>query len=190
MRMLVRNTPWVLSLLLLMLANPAHAQSVVLPEKGFREVGLNVTGLIGQIVPFNRGGGKIGPYGLSLHAISPKGRGIRFSIGAALADGNDSRNNTRINLLIGKEKRKPMSEKFTLRKGTFLYYTGGDFNSPILSSDINNDTAGLAIGRGIAYHPFEHVSISAEALLYIGIVSEAGQIVLLPPLGVNLNVKF
>lgn len=158
-------------------------------ERGYKEFGLNVTGLIGQIVPFNRGGGAIGPYGMHFYALTKRHRGLRLSLGG-IANTDIFNNDIRLNVLLGFERRKRVGQKFTYRRGVNAFINTGGFNT-VFASDASDDTsAGIAVARGIEYHPFKSVSVSTEAILYIGAGGFGPLILVLPPFAINVNVKF
>lgn len=152
----------------------------------YNEIGINVTTLIGQIIPFNRTGTRIGPYSLHVIKMSKNNRGIRFSLGADI----DSDDEVPINILLGFERRKSISPKFTYRRGTGAYLSNEGINSPFSDRSSSDLFIGLAVTRGLEYHPFKDVSISTEAVLFLGAGEFGPQIVVLPPLAINLNVKF
>ncbi len=156
----------------------------------YREVGLNLTGLLTQVVPFNRGGGQIGPYSLHMYIMSKKNRGLRISMGGQVTDGLVTVTD-HINLLVGFERRKWIGGgKFVYRRGLGGYANIIGFNTSLIRDQSDDGAVGLVLSRGIEYHPWPSISFFAEAQIYIGSAGFGTQLLILPPVSIHANVKF
>ena len=155
-----------------------------------REVGLNMTTLLSQVVPFNRTGTLIGPYQMNYIYLSPKNRGFRFSLGGQISEVFQERSH--INVLFGFERRKWIGDKerFSFRRGTNLFISVGGLQTPLVESN-NLTLFGIAVARGIEYHLAPGIGISTEAFFHLGINSDGFlEMHITPPFAINLNVKF
>ena len=152
-----------------------------------REIGLNMTGIVRQLVPFNRSGAIPLNYAFTYSRINRAGSGaIRFSIGATSTSVNFdffSFRETSINLLLGYERRKYIFDtRIGYRSGFHLFA-----NSAVVPSALPSG-AGVAVSQGFSYDLGDRINISTEAMLYIG--DDFGFFVdFVEPIAIYLNVK-
>lgn len=151
------------------------------------EVGLNMTGILKQVVPFNRSGPIPLSYAVTLSRINRKGSGaLRLSLGASSSQNNNdffSFTEFNLNLLIGYEKRKQiLNSKVGYRSGFHLFGNGGFLPSALPTG------AGIAISQGLSYDLSERINISTEAMLYFG-ADLSFFMDFVEPIAIYLNVK-
>jgi len=152
-----------------------------------REIGLNMTGIVRQLVPFNRSGEIPLNYAFTFSRINRAGTGaIRFSLGATSTAVNQdffSFRETSFNLLLGYERRKYILDtKVGYRGGVHLFANAGIVPSALPRG------AGLAFSQGLSYDLGDRINISTEAILYLG--GDLGIFVdFVEPVAIYLNVK-
>lgn len=189
-------------LLLVAFATVVNAQSTsdtlkVNPgPKQFRKiVGLNLSPLVTQLIPFNRSDPKeAGPYLLRFKAYGPKGKSaFRFSMGIhIIPDGDDNVDDPQLNLAFGWEKRRSISRRWSYTKGFDFMILAGDLNIP--GNKSGEDFVAFAAGPvwGIEYFIERRISVGVEAALVLGFSPSSGTVVfdILPPVGLFLNHYF
>lgn len=165
-------------------------------NKTIKEFGMNVTGLMNQLIPFKQVTNKTGPYDATLKFINGRDA-IRFGLGAHIISDDDFTNEpgiTNFNMRIGYERRHIVKEKITFYQTFDILFMGGNFNSPI-NDFTSNDNAGFGVGLGlgIEYYLLENLSISTEGIGFFGAVAGSGiglGMTVLPPIFIFLNYKF
>ncbi len=159
-----------------------------------RIVGLNMTPLVTQLIPFNRSNPReAGPFLLRFKHYGPRMKSaFRFSMGLHLTPGEfDDFEDPQISLALGWEKRRSISPHWSYTRGFDFMFLGGDLNIP---GNSNSDNATFAVGPlfGIEYFFDKRMSIGCEAVLALGFSPSAETIVIdiLPPVGIFLNHYF
>ncbi len=156
----------------------------------YRVIGLNMTPLIGQLVPFSRQGMlATGPY--FIHYRSYKNdKAFRLSIGWRLVPNlffEEVEPITNfINLRIGGEKIRHIYGPWSYIKGVDAVFIAGNLN---VGDRINPELLiGVGLSWGIAYQINDHISVDIETAMLIGVLPASLRFV--PPIGINLNYKF
>lgn len=181
----------VIILFLIVNVSGAFSQDTINPLK-YKEYGLNVTGLVTQLVPFN--GGKLGRqrYAFSYKSTritrSKKLKTFRFGLGISSISGDGK--NFGYNLRLGREEKHTINEHWT-------FITGNDFVMFVESSNIRNNFFGgipnIGVGYsrplGIEYHLNNRLSIYTESALQVVTGFPPFAIRMLPPTSFFLNVK-
>jgi hypothetical protein len=162
--------------------------------KGRRIVGINMTPLLTQLVPFNRSSPRdAGPYLAHFKWYNRTGRtAFRMSIGVRLREDTDvfELDDPQLNFAIGWEKRRNISRRWSYTRGFDFMFLAGDQNIP--GSENNFDPLiGFGPAWGIEWAIEPHITLGTEATLAIGIVPDSGpQVELLPPVGIYLHYYF
>ena len=164
--------------------------------KQFRKiVGLNMSPLVTQLIPFNRSDPKeAGPFLVRFKAYGPKGKSaFRFSLGLhVIPNGNGDFDDPQFNLALGWERRKSISRRWSYTKGFDFMILAGDLNIPGNRSDANFVAFAAGPLWGIEYFIDRRISIGVEAALIIGFSPDDESVVfdVLPPVGLFLNHYF
>ncbi len=164
-----------------------------------KEFGMNITGLINQIVPFKQISNKTGPYSATLKLIKNRSA-LRFGFGMHILTSEITPNGgltddiLNFNLRFGYEWRRIVNEKFMFYQTFDFMLVAGNFNSPI-NDFVDNENAGVGIGLGlgIEYFIFENLSLSTEGIGFVGIVGGTSSLLnatVIPPISIFLNYKF
>lgn len=165
------------------------------------EFGMNMTGLINQLVPFKQVSNRTGPYSVSIKFIKNR-NAFRMALGLHLISStfNPTTPNTltdiaNFNLRLGFERRRIVNEKFNFYQTFDFMMMAGNFNSPINDFEDNETVAGvgLGLGLGIEYLIFENLSLSTEGIGFVGIIGGTSSIfnaTVIPPIAIFLNYKF
>jgi len=160
-------------------------------SKKSKEIGLNMSGLIGQLVPFSTSGNATGPFGVTWLS----GRSdtyFRVSLGGTIGAEETffgSGNPGHLALGVGFTRRKKVFNNWIYESSVMgMGYVNG-LNFPGVEGQ---DTAGLGLGIGFApgYEFSDRVRINAEVLLFIGLGTNAVHIIFVPPVGINLKYRF
>lgn len=149
------------------------------------EIGLNVTPLISQLVPFNLGGINSGLIGLKYRKYFDT-RAFKVNFGANL--GNDDFNSEVENLLyigLGFEKRHVLDKKWFYTSGWELYLSG------FSNAQTDDFHFGVAKNYGIEYSLNKQLYLSTEGALRLGIDTdnEGPRILFDLPVAIFLNVR-
>ena len=162
--------------------------------EGYRIVGLNMTPLLVQLIPFNRSNPSVtGPFYVSTKKYKKSNVGFRFGIGLDIDPAGDEEGEEAFfNLRIGWEKRKAFSQRWAYYGGFDFMFIGGDLN--ILGAKSEETGAfGVAPVWGIEYALTEHIYLSTETALFLGIDFGAFDSVprfeFIPPVSLFLNFK-
>ncbi len=160
------------------------------------EFGMNMTGLVNQLVPFKQISDKTGPYSATLKFIRDR-NALRLAIGMHILTDDDfgrTDGTVNFNLRLGFERRHLVNEKFTFYQTFDLMMMAGNFNSPI--NDFDSDEVaggGIGLGLGIEYFIFQNLSLSTEGIGFLGVVGGTSSIfnaTVIPPISIFLNYKF
>jgi hypothetical protein len=160
------------------------------------EFGMNMTGLVNQVVPFKQLSDRTGPYSVTYKRISGNrafraGLGMHFISEDFFSGDLDVFN---FNLRMGMEIRRPVNEKINFYQTFDLMGMAGNFNSPINDFDGTDQVGvGIGLGLGIEYFIYDNLSLSTEGIGFAGIVGGSGTILtvtVIPPIAIFLNYKF
>ncbi len=152
------------------------------------QYGMNISPLLIQILPLNRGSSRTGPYGFSFTRINRKNKIFRMGLGIFVDEFDED--NSHINLRIGGGKLRAINEKWHLMTGWDLMIFAGSFNTP---SSENADDGGIGFGpfMSIQYYLSSNISLSTESRLFMGTSVNSGVTFrVIPPISVLLNVNF
>jgi len=174
-----------------------NGQEIASPEtKKMHEFGMNMTGLVNQLVPFKQITNRTGPYSATYKRIIGN-RAFRAGIGMHFINEDFFSGDfeaLNINLRLGMEIRRPVNEKFCFYQTFDFMGMIGNFNSPINDFDgTDQGGIGIGLGLGIEYFLFENLSLSTEGIGFAGLVGGSGSIVtitVIPPISIFLNYKF
>jgi len=177
-----------------------HGQSPVDSTAAFKKVnyhrivGLNMSPLVTQLIPFNRSNPReAGPFLLRFKHYGPRMKtAYRFSLGVHLTPGDDfDFEDPQLNFAIGWEKRRSITPRWAYTRGFDFMFLAGDLNIPG-SGNSDNLTVGLGPMFGLEYFIDRRISIGCEAVLVVGLSPTAELIVvnILPPVGIFLNHYF
>lgn len=146
-----------------------------------KEIGLNVTPLISQLIPFNLGSNEAGLIGLSYRKYYDT-KALRINFGANITDNEINNGSPFFYLSVGTEKRYTLGKKW--------YYTSGwDL---LLYTENDDDGAVFAMAKtyGIDYHFTERFFLSTQAQWLIGLQVESGLVIrMIPPAAIFFNVR-
>jgi hypothetical protein len=161
-----------------------------------REISINASPLLVQIMPFNRQLPTVtGPYNVSFKRYFTTTRALRLSMGATLNPTNSFAGNAEaflnhFNARVGITKDKVLSEHWYYGSSLNFFATSGDFNVPGNKSEENEIGFGIGPAWEIGYYFTENMSLSTETFLFIGIKSTGFAFQFIPPIALNLNIKF
>jgi hypothetical protein len=166
-------------------------------ESNYYEFGMNMTGLVNQLIPFKQLTNKTGPYSATFKRVNGR-NAFRMGIGMHIITESNfgGRNNdiTNFNLRIGFERQHLVNKRFTFYQTFDFMVVGGDFNSPINDfSDSDNAGVGIGLGLGVEYYIFDNFSLSTEGIGFVGVVGGTSSIftaTVIPPVSIFLNYKF
>ncbi len=160
-------------------------------RKKYRTVGLNMTPLLVQFIPFNRSNPLVtGPFYIATKRYYKKNLAVRFGIGL---DIDINQEDVFANVRIGWEKRKVISGRWAYYGGIDLMFIGGDLNIPGTKSE-DSASIGLAPMWGFEFALTKHIKLSTETALFLGINFGDFEVVpkfgFIPPVSVFLNFRF
>lgn len=168
--------------------SPIFHQLVEDSTSVIHQYGMNISPLLIQVLPLNRGSNRTGPYGFSYTRINRKNKIFRLGLGIFVDEFDED--NSHINLRIGGGKLRKISEKWHLMTGWDLMIFAGSFNTP---STENSDDGGIGFGpyMGIQYYLTSNISLSTESRLFMGTSVNSGVTFrVIPPISVFVNVNF
>jgi hypothetical protein len=159
-----------------------------------RIIGLNMTPLLTQLIPFNRADPRdFGPFLMRFKNYKNGKNAIRFGLGVQIL-GEDiffstEESKTFLNIQWGWERRKNISDRWSYTKGIEAVALIGNSNLP---NERNSESVSVGVGLpwGIEYAIAPRITLSTEIELVL-LVSEFGPTIrLLPPVGLFLNYYF
>ncbi len=157
-----------------------------LPER-YKMIGLNMTPLLTQLIPFNRSNPTVaGPYMMTYRSYRDN-NAFRFGLGANLSDESFNNSTATFNMRMGWEKKKSFYESWSYSFGLDFFISGGGFN---LSNASNSESGvfGTGVVWGIEYFVNPKVSLNVETAFYLGAGGDDGPTILfIPPVGLTLN---
>lgn len=158
-------------------------------EHGVKSVGLNMTPILKQIIPFNRSNPNIsGPYFVQFRRIKQSGTIARTGLGWSLvAEDFDI---PTLNLRFGWERRRDFYSRWTYNRGfDFVLSTGGFNIRP--GNNFDEVFLGVQFTWGFDYFILPHISLNLETGLAVGIGNDASfTTFFIPPISLNLNYWF
>lgn len=152
------------------------------------QYGMNLSPLLLQLIPLNRGSRLTGPYGFSYSSINQKNKVFRLGLGAFIDEDFD---NSHINLRIGFGKLRKLSERLHLTTGWDFIVFAGSLNIP--NENENFEDAGIGIGpmMGLQYYLLPNISLGTESFFFMGTTdSSPVAFRVIPPLAVFVHVNF
>lgn len=155
-------------------------------KKKDKEVGINITQLATQFIPFKGSSTVTGPFAIAWRSGS-NGKFFNIQIGAQISDsGSDD---SYANIQIGYLKKRNLGEKVSYFTSQNFIITGGGLNIP--KQELNNDGGafGFSFGAGLQYEFTEHLALATETLLVIAF-GDSGGVNFVPPIGLFLMAKF
>jgi len=153
-----------------------------------KELGLNMSPLISQIIPFSNGTRLSGPFGL-MYRTGRNNRYFNMELGVQIFNNNDSQNNY-FNLALGFLTKKALGEKWNFYNSYNFLVSSGSFNEPNdPSNDSNGGSLGLSYAAGLEYKLKESIYIGTETHLFIGTSDESLRIHIIPPVGLFIILK-
>jgi len=167
------------------LSESVDAQRLITKSK---EVGLNVTPLLTQLIPFSNGTRKAGPFGFVFRS-GKNGKYFNLELGVQIFDVDNVTEENHFNLAIGSLRKNPIGKKFVFYNSYNFILSAGSFNEPNDPSDGDNFSLGLSYGPGIEYHLTDNFFIGTETHLFAGLSSDFFRLHIIPPIGIFLIVK-
>lgn len=158
--------------------------------KRHKMVGLNMTPLLVQMIPFNRSNPSItGPYMLNYRSFRGNSA-FRFGLGAFITpqsvDGGQG--NPHMNLRLGWERRKSFYQRWAYSFGMDFFLSSGNFNLVGSTSDFEEGAAGMGFTWGTEYFINPRVSLSLESQFLIGFnFGDVPTLLFIPPVALYLN---
>ena len=150
-----------------------------------KEVGINMTEMITQFVPFKGRSSISGPFALMWRSGS-NGKYLNIQVGARISDNTFDDNYA--NLQIGFLKKRPLGEKMTYFTSQNFIVTAGGLNIP--NQELGQDGSfGFSFGAGLQYELSNHLAIATETLFVLAF-GDSGGINFVPPVGIFLLAKF
>ncbi len=156
-----------------------------------KEIGLNMSGLVSQFVPFASNGFASGPFGVTWLS-GRTNTFFRVSLGGSVGAEDTffgSGNFGHLALGVGFTKRKRVYNNWIYESSVMgMGYVNG-LNIPGVNGE---GTSGLGLGIGFApgYELSDRVRINAEVLLFLGLGTNAVHIIVVPPVALNLKYRF
>lgn len=158
-----------------------------------KEVGFNVSELVGHIIPFKGRTSATGPFAV-VWRTGRNNKFFNFQMGARIREvefGEEDDNY--MNLQIGYLKKKRISDKFSYYTSQNLLLSFGGFNIPGEGSSVSgfNDELlpGFSLVGGFQYNIAKHVSLVTETTFAVTI-GFGGGLTFIPPLGIFLVGRF
>jgi len=174
-----------------MQAQDVEIQEEIDYSKKTKEIGLNMSGLVAQFVPFASAGKASGPFGITW--LSGRSETyFRVSLGGTIGAEEaffSGGNVGHLALGVGFTRRKRVLNNWIYESSVMgMGYING-LNFP--GAD-GSETAGLGLGIGFApgYELSDRVRINAEVLLFIGLGTNAVHVIVVPPVAINLKYRF
>ncbi len=159
-----------------------------------RMIGMNMTPLLVQLIPFNRSNPKFtGPFYISARKYTKGDKAYRFGFGLDIdPNGDEEAIEAFLNLRFGWQKQKVISGRWSYYGGLDAMLIGGDLNLP---EDKPEETGALGFAPiwGFEYALTEHVRLSTELALFLGIgfgdFGGVPKFEFIPPVSIFLNFK-
>lgn len=151
-----------------------------------REIGVNMTSLLTQILPFQNATALDGPFQFQ-YKSGRNDKFFSFKLGARVNDIFD--NNNFLNFAVGYNRRRPLTDHFDINIGYYFVVIGGSFNDPVNNA---NDASGVGFGwdLGFQWNINDRISLSTETTLFVGPSSNIFSITFIPPIGLFLTGRF
>lgn len=153
-------------------------------------VGLNMTPLLVQMIPFNRSNPNIsGPYSLNYRSFRGNSA-FRFGLGAFISDDffNNDQTSPHFNLRMGWERRKSFYQRWAYSFGLDFFASGGGFNIQNGNNDEDEGSVGMGFVWGTEYFINPKISLSVESQFLVGFLSSDGPtLIFIPPVALYLN---
>lgn len=157
-----------------------------------KEVGFNVSELVGLFIPFKGRNTATGPFSV-VWRTGRNNNYFNFQMGARMRERDFSEENTNYtNIQIGYLRKKPLGPKFSYYTSQNILLTYGGFNIP---GTVFQDFArpGLTFVGGFEYNLTEHVAIVAETSFAVIVDVSFGfdpTLTFIPPIGLFLVGRF
>ena len=146
--------------------------------------------MVFQLVPFRNNAARTGPYNFTYDYRRGK-RSFSLGLGAFLNFDNDVEELSHFNLRFGSRKYRVLTEKWEYYRGIYFLASAGSFNLP---QDNSSDSFGIGLGfpLGVIYKLNDHVSLSTESILFLGLIIDdfdASPIQVVPPISIVINLS-
>jgi len=150
-----------------------------------KEVGINMTELLTQFVPFKGRSTVSGPFAVMWRSGS-NGKFFNIQLGARISENGFDTNYA--NLQIGYLRKRDLGDKMSYFTSQNFIITGGGLNIP--NQELDQDgSMGFSFGAGLQYELSEHLAIASETLFVIAF-GDSGGANFVPPIGIFLLAKF
>lgn len=171
---------WNILILIVLFSFEMNAQ-----EKS-REVGLNMTQLVSQFIPFKGNSTLSGPFSF-FYRRGKNDRFFNLQIGARVDSDNFETNF--INFQVGYLRKRDLGNKFKYYNSINFIASAGGFNSP--GTDFNDDFAGtgFSMGLGFEYNLTESIFLATETTFLLVLGSD-GRLDILPPVAIFLAARY
>jgi len=153
-----------------------------------REVGLNVSPLLSQVVPFNNSSRRTGPYSF-LFRSGRNNKYFNFELGVQIFEFDNNTDRNHFNLAIGVLRKNPFGGKFMFFNSYNFVLSAGSFNEPNDPTDGDGVSLGFSYGPGIEYHINDYFYVATESHLFMGVFEDGFRIHVIPPVSFFLIIK-
>jgi hypothetical protein len=181
----------------LLVENRALAQKTMVidsmyeaPSKRESMIGLNVSPLLLQLMPFNTHNPLIsGLYNVSYKSYKNQ-KAFVVSVGATTFSANNTQQNPFLNIRIGLERQKVAYKNWFYTKGVSLVLSNGHLNIFGNSGNSRRETATIGIGPtwSFGYSVNQTISIGSEMMLLVGSGDDGFDLAFLPPLAIEVLI--
>jgi len=160
-----------------------------LPQR-HKMVGLNMTPLLVQLIPFNRSNPNLtGPYSLNYRSFRGNSA-FRFGLGAFVDEDffDTGQTNPHFNMRLGWERRKSFYQRWAYSFGLDFFASVGGFNIQSNGNLDDEGTVGMGFVWGTEYFINPKVSLSVESQFLMGFLnSDGATLIFIPPVALYLN---
>jgi len=174
-----------LVLLFVFLVQDGYSQRLGYKSK---EIGLNISPLLSQVIPFNNSSRKIGPYAF-IYRSGRNNKYFNFELGVQVFALRNETDRNHFNMALGMLRKKPFGSKFVFYNSYNFIVSAGGFNEPNDPSNAANASVGFSYGPGIEYHIFDYCYLATEAHLFAGAFEDGFRLHIIPPVSLFLIVK-
>lgn len=155
--------------------------------KRHREIGLNLTQLVTQFIPFNEDVDFDGPFSLAFRTGKNKSY-FSLQVGLQTDPSFNSQTPNFVNIAFGYLRKSKAYKKFCYYTSYNLLVSSGSFN---IGTDQNNENGAIGgtFGFGFEYSLNEFISVGTESHLFIGSRDGDFNATIIPPIGLFLVGK-
>lgn len=147
------------------------------------EVGINMSTLVSQILPFQESTTLTGAHQL-MYLGGKNNRMFSLRVGVNF----DFDNPQFLNIALGFVRRRSLGKHFSLNMGYHLMGFAGSYNDPV-NREKDVGAVGFGWEIGFQYHFAKRISLYTSSTLFAGPSSEGITVTFLPPVGLFLIAR-